>query len=300
MRILLSLTLLLLTLAAFLHAQEIACDITIKTDGLQAQATEGLADFVTQVQQYMNSYAWTNVDLQGEKIKCRIDFVFRGSPRDNHYVVQAFIGSERPIFQGGGKSTAVLRLLDDKWEFDYIRGTPLVHNEMRFDPLLSTLDYYAYIILGFDFESYRAGDGTPYFQKAADIVNRAQGSGTAGPGWDYSTDNSYSRFQLVNELLDAKLRDVRNAFYEYHYRGLDLLAKDEPRARKKILAALEKLGKVEERINQRSLFIRLFFETKYLEIADIFAKDPDLTVFSQIIKIDPSHRTDYERRQRGE
>ncbi len=299
MRTIRAFILFLFSFTAFLHAQGLDCDITTKQDGLPAQANEGLADFIPQVQQYMNGYRWTNDDLQGEKIKCRIDFIFLGSPRDNHYVVKAFIGSERPIFQGGGKSTAVLRLLDDKWEFDYIRGTPLVHNEMRFDPLLSVLDFYAYIILGYDYESYKAGDGTPFFQRASDIANRAQGSANAGPGWDYVSDNTYSRFQLINELTDPKLRDVRNAFYEYHYRGLDLLAKDEPRARKKILAALQKLGNLQEKINQRSLLIKLFFETKYLEIADVFAKDPDLTVFTQIIKIDPSHRTDYERRQQG-
>jgi hypothetical protein len=282
-----------------LCAQELNCVVTMKTEGMPAEAVENLTDFVGQVTQYMNSYRWTGVDLGGEKIKCVIDFQFTGTTRQNHFTVKAFIGSERPIFQSQGRSTALVRLLDDKWEFDYIRGTSLSHNEMLFDPLLSCLDFYAYIILGYDFESYKPGDGTVFFSKAADLVNKGRSSGNAGPGWDVTSDNVYSRQLLVDELLNSKLIDVRLAIYKYHYKGLDLLAKDEIRARKGMLAALEKIGTLSEKINRRSLIIKLFFETKYLEIAQTFAKDPDLTVWSRLIKIDPTHQTDYERYKNG-
>ncbi len=280
-------------------AQELDCEITMKQEGLPSQAIENLSDFVSQLTQYINSYRWTNVDLGGERIKCRMDIMFKGAPRPNHYVVQAFIGSERPIFQSSGQSTAVLRLLDDKWEFDYIRGNSLVHNEMNFDPLNSFLDFYAYLILGFDFESYKAGDGNPYFQKAADIVNRARGGSNAGPGWDVTSENVFSRAELIDEILNPRLYDFRIAFYRYHYKGLDLLAKDEVRARKNMLAALERIGNLQDKINMRSLLLKTFFETKYLEIAQTFSKDPDLTVWSRLIKIDPTHQTDYERYKNG-
>ena len=281
------------------QSQELDCTVTMKQEGLPSQSIDNLTDFVNQANQYMNSYRWTNVDLGGERIKCRIDVMFTGSPRTNHYVAQAFIGSERPIFQSAGQSTAVLRLKDDKWEFDYTRGSSLVHNEMSFDPLTSFLDFYAYLTLGFDFESYKAGDGTPYFQKAADIVNRARGSGNAGPGWDITSENIYSRPQYVDEIMNAKLYDFRSAFYKYHYKGLDLLAKDDARARKNMLAALEKIGNLQEKINTRTLILKIFFETKYLEIAQTFSKDPDLTIFSRIIKIDPTHQQDYDRIRNG-
>ncbi len=289
----------LLLLVTLVRAQELDCTVTMKQEGLPSQAIDNLADFVNQVTQYMNSYRWTNVDLGGERIKCRIDVAFTGSPRTNHYVAQAFIGSERPIFQSENQSTAVLRLKDDKWEFDYTRSVSLVHNEMNFDPLASFLDYYAYIILGFDFESYKAGNGTPYFQKAVDIVNRARGAGNAGPGWDITSENVYSRPQFVDEIMNPRLYDFRVAFYKYHYKGLDLLAKDDVRARRNILAALEKIGNLQEKINMRTLILNTFFETKYLEIAQTFAKDPDLTVFTRLSKIDPTHQQDYDRYRNG-
>lgn len=290
---------LILIFSGYADAQELDCTVTMKQQGLPSQAVENLTDFANQLNQYMNSYRWTNIDLGGERIKCSIDIMVTGSPRDNHCVAQVFIGSERPIFQSAGQSTAILRLKDDNWEFDYIRGNSLVHNDITFNPLTSFLDYYANLILGFDFESYKTGDGTPFFQKAADIVNRARGASSAGPGWDITSANLYSRAQFIDEIMSARYDDFRVAFYKYHYKGLDLLAKDDMRARKNMLAALEKIGNLQEKINSRTLIINNFFETKHLEIAQTFSKDPDLTVFTRLIKIDPSHQQDYERYKNG-
>jgi len=281
-------------------AQEIDCTITTSMEALAGDARENLSDFLPQVQQYVNSYRWTNVDLGGEKIKCSMDIQFKGSPRDGHFSVQVFVGSQRPIFESGGSNTALARILDDSWEFDFVRSTPLLHNDARFDPLMSFLDFYIYIMLGYDFDSYKAGDGTPYFQKALEIANRARSAGNAGPGWEATSQNTYSRGLLVDELLNPRFYEFREAVYKYHYKGLDLLAKDDMRARKNILAALEKIGQLQNKINQPTRIIMLFFETKHLEIAKVFSKDPDLTVFSRIIKIDPAHQMDYEKASRGE
>src|SRR5258706_3693372 len=125
-------------------AQEIECTVTTNVEALTGDARENLNDFIPQVQQYINSYRWTNVDLGGDKIKCSIDIQFKGAPREGHYSVQVFIGSERPIFQSGGSSTALVRLKDDSWEFDYLRSTPFNHNDDRFDPLMSFIDFYIY------------------------------------------------------------------------------------------------------------------------------------------------------------
>jgi hypothetical protein len=274
-------------------AQEIDCDVTINMEKLTTEARENLSDFLPQVKEYINGNRWTPEGLGGEKIRCTINISFQGAPRDNHFVVQAFIGSQRPIFQLG-QNTAMLRILDDKWEFDYIRNQPLIHNDLRFDPLLSFLDYYINIILGYDFESYKAGDGTKYFQKALEITNKARGYGGAGSGWDIGSQNTYTRGQFVDELLNSKFFDFREAVYKYHYKGLDLLAKDEARARKNMFAALEKIGKLKERINQNSFIIRTFFDTKYKEIAHNFTNDADKDIFAKLSRIDPSHKQDYD------
>jgi len=282
----------LCTLSALCIAQEIECKVSANVEPLNAQAKENLTDFVEQIERYINTYRWVDEDLGAEKIYCTMTINFQASPRDNHYIAQAFIGSSRPMYKLD-RSTAVTRFKDESWEFDYIRFQSLSHNDYRFDPLLSFIDFYMYVILGYDFDTYKAGDGTPYFQKAVEIINRARGASGAGRGWEINPQSNYTRAQLIDELLNPRFRDLREAMHIYHYKGLDLLYKNVIKARKNILAALEKVGKLQTKINQPSLTIRLFFETKHLEIADTFLEDPDLTVYARLAKIDPTHQKTY-------
>lgn len=287
----------MLCLPACLAAQEIDCDVILHTDALSAEAKDNLVDFVTQVKQYINGFRWTQEEFGNERIKCSLEISFQGVTNDNHFIAQAFIGSQRPIFKAG-RNTAVIRIKDDKWEFDYVRFQSLSHSEYRFDPLLSFLDYYVYLILGYDADSYKdtykAGKGTEYFQKALEIVSRARGSGAVAKGWDVSSQNTYSRAQLIEELVNPKFQVVREAVYEYHYRGLDYIYKDEVKARKNILASLEKISKFQKAINQRALIIRTFFDTKFMEITDVFAVEPDLGVYDKLGQYDPVHLQNYE------
>lgn len=283
------LILLFIVASCILRAQEIDCNVTVNLESLTAEARENLSDFVDQIEQYINSYHWTRDGIDGEKIKCSIDISFQGSPREKHYVVQAFIGSQRPIYKTD-RSTAMLRILDDKWEFDYLRNQSLMHNDTQFDPLLSFIDYYINVIIGYDFDSYRYGDGTPYLQRAMEIVTRSRG----GKGWELSTPTGYSRGQIMDELLNPKFRNFREAVYKYHYKGLDLLHKDEVKARKAMLSSLENIGKLQAKINQRSQAVKVFFDTKYLEIADIFSRDPDEGVLDRLAEVDPGHRQTYQ------
>jgi hypothetical protein len=272
-------------------AQEFDCEVTMNVDQLTAEGRENLSDFVQQVKQYLNNYRWTSEDFGDEKIKCNFDIQILGSPRSNHFVAKVFIGSLRPI-KKQNQNTAVVRILDENWEFDYVRNQSLIHESFLFDPLVSFLDYYAYILLGYDFDTWNAGGGTPYFQKALTIVNRARGS-SGGKGWEPTAQASYSRGQLVEELLNPKFQDFREAFAKYHFKGLDLLYKNPLKAKDNISAALETISKLQEKLNTRALIIKLFFETKYLELAQTFLDYPKAEIYDFLSTIDPSHQKTY-------
>ncbi len=276
-----------------LLAQEMDCDVTFTNlEALTPEARDNLSDFIPQIKQYVNGYRWTQVDLGGMKIKCTFNIALQGGNTNNHYTAQVFVGSQRPIYKDpAGRNTAAIRLLDDKWEFDYIRSQSFSHNDQRFDPLLSFFDYYVYLMLGYDFDSYKLGDGTPYFQKAMNIISLAQ---NGGKGWTLGAQNTYTRAQLIEEIIDPKYQDVRESIYRYHYRGLDLLYKNEVKARANILAALEKIGLLRKKITEQSLYIKIFFDTKYMEIADIFGKEEDKSVFQKLTAIDPAHQKTYD------
>lgn len=287
----------LFTLAIFsqgrLPAQELDCDVTVNFEQLTETPKENLSDFAQQVRYYLNNYRWTKEDFEGDKIKCTINIFFQGTKGDNHFIAQAFIGSQRPVYSSD-RNTALLRVMDEKWEFDYIRNQPLAHDEMRFDPMLSFLDFYAQIILGLDFDSYKAGDGTPFFQKGIDIVNRARGNSLAGRGWEPAQQGAYSRATLVDELLNPKFRTFREAFYKYHYKGLDWLADKPEKGKQTILTSLESIAKLQEKINQRSLLINQFFDNKHREIAATFHGYSEPGIYDKLARIDPQHQNIYE------
>lgn len=280
--------LLIVTLSA--AGQELECTVTINTELLTAEARENLGDFALQIQNYVNSYRWTGEELGGEKIAWTLNISFQGSPRQNRYSAQAFIGSQRRIYRSQ-KNTALLRVMDDKWEFDYQPNQQVLHDETVFDPLVSFINFYAYVVIGLDFESYEPEAGVPYLEKAMNVINTAR---AGGKGWEVGSPTTYSRGQYIDELLSPKYQDVREAIYRYHYRGLDLLYHDGQKAKKNILAALEKMGKVTAQTNQPSQVIKIFFDTKYLEIAETFRDYSDPGVFTTLMEIDPGHRQTYE------
>jgi hypothetical protein len=287
-------TLLVLSLLLFSQlnislSQEINCKVTVNFEQLPPQNKSDLLDFADKIQRYINSYKWTDVDLGGEKIECTLNIFFT-SASENNYQAQIFIGSQRKIYQSD-KSTAILRILDDKVDFVYDKNAPLYHDELRFDPLLSLIDFYVYIIIGYDFDTYEPLGGTEFFEKAFRICTNAQSSRFAR-GWQ-KVSSGYSRFNFINELLDAKYVDFRKAMYEYHYNGLDIMQKYPEDALATIDSVIDVMINI-RKINPTSTLVKLFFDAKYMELAEIFknAKNKE-ALFKKLILADPYHQTTY-------
>jgi hypothetical protein len=281
-------------IAMVASAQEIECNLSLDIHALTtSEARENISDFAEQLKDYINSYRWTSEDYGNEKVKCAITISFQGVNGNNHYIAQVIVGSQRPVNKSE-RNSPVIRLRDDNWEFDYIHNQSLQHITSRFDPLLSFIDYYIYVILGYDADTYTQNGGTPYFQKAQDIVNMARGASSNSPGWEQTQQTLYSRAQLVDELLNAKFHDFRKAYFNYHYRGLDSLYTSSARPYRRILSALTSIKNLSEKINQSSLILKTFFDTKYLEIAETFLQYNNAETFVKLATIDPAHQKTYE------
>lgn len=280
-------------------SQEFDFDVTIDTRNLQSEALDNLSDFVQQVKQYLNSNRWTKDDFAPvDRISATMSIFFRGSPATGKYSAQVFIGSQRKIWdlksnKPTQKTSAVLRIMDDNWEFSYTRGIPLTRNEFRFDALASFLDFYAYILLGFDYDSYDPSGGTQFYQKAMDIFNLSR-SGGSPKGWEFPGSGTYSRTRLIDELMNERFKDFREAIYVYHAEGLDRLTTDPASALAKVYSAVQSIGKLKKKINQPSVAIRTFFDTKYLELCELFLNHPDEKIYQKLSAIDPSHQKSYQ------
>jgi hypothetical protein len=120
--------------------------------------------------------------------------------------------------------------------------------------------------LGLNFDSFSRYGGTRYFEKAEAIVNMAQNSDDAG--WRaFSSDRN--RYALISNLLDERLRQLREINYEYHRFGLDEMSNNVEKGRDRIFSILPSLKEL-NRARPFSIAIQLFAETKRDELVDMF------------------------------
>jgi hypothetical protein len=277
-------------------AQELNCEVIVNVDNITSGQRDYLRTFEADVRKYLNNNRYTDEDLGGEKIDCSMTVFFLTGSSNNSYTAQAVIVSQRPIYVGNdksGKNTQVLRILDEKWEFSYVPSQSMNKDDYRFDPLTSFLDFYAYLVIGFDLETYTEQSGSRCFQKALNICNLGTSSAFSN-GWVSVTAGSYSRFAIIDELVNMKNQQFRQSFFSYHFDGLDYLATQPNKGQDNMLKAIEAIAELRQKQNPRSILVKAFFDSKYLEIAEDFLSWPDREVYTRISTADPPHKGTYD------
>jgi hypothetical protein len=280
--------------AGIAAAQELNCEVSVNIDNITSGQRDYLRPFEADVKKYLNNNRYTDEDLGGEKIDCSMTIFFLSGANDK-YTAQVVVVSQRPIYTGNdksGKNTQVIRILDDRWDFPYVPNQPMSKDDYRFDPLASFLDFYAYLIIGLDLETYTSLSGARYFQKALNICNLATASSFAN-GWQ-SAAGSYSRFGFIDELENMKYQPFREAFNSYHFDGLDLLATQPQAGQAAMIKAIETIADLRKKQNPRSILVKSFFDSKYLEIADDFLSWLDRSVYDRLSAADPPHQGTYD------
>ena len=270
-------------------AQEVDCTIQVNYEAIPTTNKDLLRDFASDLKTYVNNYNW-GPEAGGDKVKCTIDIFISSVIGEDRYSAQVFIGSQRPIYKTG-TNTAVTRIFDEVWEFTYVRNRPLNHNPHAYNDLTSFLDFYMYLVVGYDFDTYDKLAGTPLFQKAADVASIGRSSGQKG--WQQSS-TSYSRIQLIEELLNPTFEPIRTASWTYHICGIDSMAINKTRAYANPLAAVQAIGGLRKRVDTRSLTLKTFFDAKAKELADVFLDYPDPGVYVILNNADPQHLRVYD------
>ncbi|MFT4762215.1 MAG: hypothetical protein ACI9LN_004199, partial [Saprospiraceae bacterium] len=179
------------------------------------------------------------------------------------------IQSTRPIF-GTTDETPLLNHLDKDFLFEYEQFQPLEYAENQFQNNLTTvLSFYAFIVIGMDYDSFSPLGGEQYFQTAQEIINNIPPNVSAAyKGWR-SVDSDRNRYWIAENMLSNRLRDYRQAIYDYHRQGLDIAYKDFPTGRAIMANAIKALGAA-EKAYPRSMALQMFSNAKSAEIIDIF------------------------------
>jgi len=223
------------------------------------------------VTEFINTRRWSEMTFTNpEKIECSITIVVKKVEGDM-FTADIQVQSRRPVY-GSSYNTTLFNFKDNYFTFDYKEFDQLEMNESTITSnLTAVLAYYAYIIIGYDLDSYSRLGGTPFFEAAERIVNAAQAADLVG--WK-AFESSKNRYALVNNLTDEAFKKYRSYFYEYHRLGLDEMSINMTNARAKIAAGLPLLREA-NRARPSAIIIASFLDAKNDEFINIFSKATD-------------------------
>ncbi|HEY8938039.1 MAG TPA: DUF4835 family protein [Cyclobacteriaceae bacterium] len=290
MRSIFAIILFLTCLSTLSQAQELNCTVVINSTQVQTTDRNVFKDMKTGFEQFMNTRKWTPDNYKNyEKINCSMLVTITKMPAIGSFSASVQVRSARPIYNTN-YSSQLFNFADRDWEFEYIESQPLEYNDNTYTTnLTSMLAFYAYVIIGLDYDSFSELGGTPYFQKALAVVNNAQSSNR--PGWQ-SLGSNRNRYWLQENLNNSQMVDLRKAIYSYHRLAMDTFDKNPDQGREIILKGLKDIKKVRD-INPSSILVISFFDAKGKEITNLFS-DGDLQIRKQaydiVVAIDPSNR----------
>lgn len=271
-------------------AQELDCSVGIDYRSLSGSDYRFLDELRDRVHEYVNRRFWTEDRYQDfERIDCSFDIVVLEAITLTTYRARLIVASRRPIY-GSTQNTQLLQVNDEEWVFDYTQGATLISNRDVYDPITSMLDYYVQIILGYDYDTFSEFGGTPFFERAriiADIAKNANGT-----GWN-KLGGERGRASIVQEILDPRYRELRQAYYIYHLKGLDHFVSKIDDARQSVVEAIQSLKNVYD-ASSRSYVMDLFFSAKYQEIGQILGGSSlGGEAYDILTELDPAHVSDY-------
>lgn len=282
-----------LFLTAVLSGQEILCNIQVNSQQIQGTDKRVFETMSTALNEFVNNRRWTNYDFKtNERIECTMVLNIRERPSTDLFKASLNVVASRPIY-GSSYNSVILNYIDQKFDFEYIEFQALDYQDNQFTSnLTSVFAYYIYLILGLDFDTFSQFGGGPYYEKAQEIVNTAQN--ISYTGWASSEDER-NRYWLAENYLNQTYSDVRKFLYDYHYKGLDVMAEKTDQGRAAIAESL-KLLQIVHSLKPGLFALQLIVDAKKDEIVNIFKggnPSEKTEVISIMKEIDPANSSTY-------
>jgi hypothetical protein len=279
-----------------IRAQEFNFTVKINTQRLQLVDPKVFETLEKTVFDFLNNTQFTDLNLEiGERINCNVQLTIQQEISPTRFKADLAIQASRPVY-GSNYETTMINHQDRDVTFDYEQFQPLIFSRNAFnDNLSAILSFYAYFILGMDADSFSPFGGDPYFKVAQDIVNNVpQNAAAANPGWR-SLDGNRNRYWIVENVLSPRVRPFRQAMYDYHRHGLDVMSSKAVEGRAIMMTALEEIAQVNQ-VYPNSMIIQMFNQTKGTEVTEIFKggtpNEKERTI-NVMTRIDPTNAARY-------
>ena len=249
-------------------AEELNCKVEINSDQVEGSSKQVFQTLEAAINEYKNTNKWSNAQFSAnEKIECRLFFTIK-SYMDGVMKGDLQIQSTRPVYNSS-YTTTLINFKDTKIEFGYTENEQLRFSESTMESQLTAiLNFYAYLILAIDFDSFALHGGDFFYEKAANVVQMAQSSGETG--WKAFEDTK-NRSAVLNAFTEPSTKGFRDMIYQYHRSGLDEMALSPDKGRAAINASLDYLPKIHD-VAPLSVGLSIFKDSKLDELVNVYSK----------------------------
>ena len=272
-------------------AQELNCRVEVNSDQVSGTNRSTFETLQQAISDYMNSTVFTSAQFAAnEKIDCQLFFTIK-EYTDGVMKGDLQVQSTRPVYNSAYVTT-LLNFKDTKIDFAYQENEPLTFNTAAMEnQLTAVLNFYAYLILAIDFDSFAPRGGEPYWEMLKQIVQQGQSSGE--PGWRAFEDTK-NRSAVLAAFTDPATAALRDIVYDYHRKGLDQMQLSPDKGRAAIAATLPMLQTV-FKAAPMSVGLSLMRDAKLDELVNIYSKAPESQRRDAYEILQPIYPTDSER-----
>jgi hypothetical protein len=277
---------------------ELIATVRINTPQLQNTDRRVFDQLEISLRDFINNTKWTKEEFtQEERIKCNFILTISEEVGVNAFKGELAVQSVRPVY-GSGYESPLLSHLDKDVLFSYDQNQPIefVLDATENQNIATLFSFYAYLIIGLDYDSFSLYGGENYVQTALQIVNNVQNSSNSAPGWRPNDGSkNRNRYWIVENLTSPRSKLIRAALYTYHRNGLDLFTTKLDEGKKNILASLEEVDKVNSAYFN-SMIVQMFSNAKKEELVEMWkiGEKPQRDRVVQIMtKADPVNTNRY-------
>lgn len=280
-----------LLLTGGMQAQELRCNVEINSQQIEGTNKSVFETLQEAMNTYMNETKFSKATFSpNEKIDCRLFFTV-SEYTDDRIKGDLQVQLSRPVYNST-YTTTLFNFRDTKIDFEYREGDPLIFNENSEESnLTAILDYYAYLFLALDFDSFSPNGGQPFYDKMASIVQQMQSRGEVG--WRTFEDTK-NRAAVLNSYTDSNTSGIRKLLYDYHRKGLDEMATSPDKGRASITSSLSELKTMYSNAPM-SVGLSIFRDSKLDELVNVYSKSPETERKTVYELLQPIYPTESER-----
>lgn len=272
-------------------AQEFRAHVEVNSQQVEGTNRSVFDNLQESMNTYMNETKFSNATFSPtEKIECNV-FLTISKYEDDRVKGDLQLQLIRPVYNST-YTTSLFNFKDNKVEFSYRDGDPLTFNEVQPENnLTAILDFYAYLFLALDFDSFSPKGGDPFYERAQSIVQQQQSSGEVG--WRTFEDTK-NRAAVLNSYTDGNTSGIRNLLYNYHRKGLDEMVTSPDKGRSVITESLKEVKTIADN-SPMSVALSIFRDAKLDELVNVYSKAPETERVSVYELLQPIYPTESQR-----